>query len=209
MLQDVKLNYYLLAWVAVYGYLSCCNFVCSWKTNYYAVCREYSVTGGQRLCWMAGRLVAGGQVFAGHGSSRTAGVCCRRSSPEEGPLKTGVRRAVQLFVLRMMCVYVTEKCELIFGVCMGHRFTQRGDLFHYMWIFKYHSVACSWKGDFNVAHTWYSGFCHCRVSLCWRAGFCWRIGLHWKMQRAVPVQIWAVPVQICTRMMLCMYVLCV
>ena len=72
-----------------------------------------------------------------------------------------------------MCVYVTEKCELIIGVCMCHRFTQRGDLFHYMWIFKYRCVACSWKGDFNVAHTRYSGFCHCRVSLCWRAGFCW------------------------------------
>ena len=63
------------------------------------------------------------------GIPRTAGVCCRQSSTEEGPWKTGVCRAVQLLICvkNDVCVYVIEKCELILGGACA-TYSHKGEL---------------------------------------------------------------------------------
>ena len=87
-----------------------------------------------------------------------------------------MQRAVQLLICvkNDVCVYVIEKCELILGGACA-TYSHKGELCFiicgYLCIVMLHAVD---KGDFSVAHRQYSGFCHCRVSLRWRAGFCWR-----------------------------------
>ena len=82
-----------------------------------------------------------------------------------------MQRAVQLLICvkNDVCVLL-RSASWFWGVRVPNICTKG----NFMWIFMYRNVACSWKVDFSVAYRWYSGFCHCRVCLHWRAGFHWR-----------------------------------